>query len=434
MTKNAANNVDGDDDIMTDDDCSRGPYDGLTTLLACVGLAFSWCGTVMLAMLVGTDPDNMFTAPQSKPALYYFLHGGGILSVVSAGFLAAVTGHYGRLCSTARASFWILQAASITWAIIAYDIKDYVSWKAFGATGPVVWLSCILVFAGMNKSIWKKLDPMINLLAYLTAALALYAVAEYKLIDVRFNSGPVLLLVNLAWLSGWSLLTAGKVHGWRLWLRTFPFMAFTVTAVFSQTRSWILMSMLLLTAFFFVKSPYLAKDEETDFIRLKIIASLVIVVLVAAFLFQNELAVSYSMLKDRLYDDTRSGQYWDFFSQVPLSDLILGRGPTGVWFFGDREYQFFDNAFLWMLFIGGLPIAVAYTILVIVPGIKAFCRGATGDDLAASALLLLWGIACLGISTYAHPSLTPYSYLLCLLAGRCHGYLADTERDAEFDE
>lgn len=418
--------------LMTNDDC-WGSHDGLITFFASLGLILSWGSTVIIAMMVGANTGDLFTDPQSKPGIYYLLHAGSIASVTFAGFLAAITGQYERLSRTARTSFWILQVASIIWAIIAYDLKDYVSWKALGATGPVVWLSCILVFAGMTKSAWEKLDPTINLIAYLTAALALYSVAKYKIIDVRSESGPVLLLVNLAWFSGWSLLTAGKAHGWRLWLRTFPFMAFTVTAVFSQTRSWVLMSILLLAALFFVKSPNRIKGEEVEFIRLKIIVSLVIVVLIAGFLFQNELAASYNMLIERLYEDTRSGQYRDFFAQVPLSDLILGRGPTGVWFFGDREYQYFDNAFLWMLFIGGLPIAVAYTILVIIPGIKVVFRGATGDDLVASALLFLWGIACLGISTYTHPSLTPYSYLLLLLAGRCHAYLADTGQDDESD-
>lgn len=431
MKNSATKYVEGDDDLIIQNDCSRGPHDALITLLVCAGLALSWGGTLMIAMIVGTNPEDMFTDPQSKPALYYLLHGGGIVSVLSAGILAAVTGQYGRSSSSARASFWVLQTASIIWAIIAYDLKDYVSWKAFGATGPVVWLSSILVFAGMNKSIWKKLDTTINLIAYLTAALAIYTIAKHKFIDVRFNSGPVLLLVNLAWFAGWSLLTSDRVHGWRLWLRTFPFVAFAFTAVFSQTRSWVLMSILMLVAFFFVKSPSRSRDEEAEFIRLKIFVSLAVVILIAGFLLQNELAASYGILKERISEDSRSGQYREFFAQVPLSDLILGRGPTGTWLFGNREYQYFDNSFLWMAFIGGLPIAISYTVLVIFPGIMALIKGAMGDDAAAASLLLFWGIACLGVSTYSHPSLTPYSYLLCLLAGRCHSYLADNAWDTE---
>ena len=131
-----------------------------------------------------------------------------------------------------------------------------------------------------------------------------------------------------------------------------------------------------------------------------------------------------------MHEDTRTEQYEEFFAQVPLSDLILGRGPNGVWYFAGNEYQYFDNSFLWMAFLGGLPLLISYLVLIIVPGFRAFFRGAKDDDAAASALLILWAIACLGVSTYSHPSLTPYSYFLCLLAGRCHGYLAEA-REAE---
>ncbi len=427
MSQQVNEHAEGCMDYLPDDDEYR--FDGTVSLLASIALIASWCAAMMVALTVGINPDNAYHDPQSKPALYYLLHATGIVSVIGAGMLAAVSGQYRRLCPSAKIAFWTMQTASICWALVTYELKDYLSWKALGATGPLVWLSCILLFAGMKQTIWRLLGSVSTTLSYLTAALAMYAVATHREIDVRFESGPVLIMIVLAWFAGWTLLTSRKATGWRLYVRAFPYIAFLCTAIFTQTRSWILMAILLLTAFLFIRSPSSDEGDEPRFVRGKVILSILALLLVAGVLFQKEVGTAFGMLGERMYDDTRTGQYLEFFDQVPASDLILGRGPNGTWFFGDEEYQYFDNSFVWMAFIGGVPILIPYIILIIVPGFRAYFRGAREDDAAASALLILWGIACLGVSTYSHPSLTPYSYFLCLLAGRCHGYLADDAQD-----
>ncbi len=429
MSKPATEQHEDYADLAPEDDYDVHRFDRAVSLLVSIALIASWCAAVIVALTVGINPDDAYFAPQSKPALYYLFHATGIVSVVGAGMLAAISGQYRRLCLSARIAFCTMQAASICWALIAYDMKDYLSWKALGATGPLVWLSSILLFAGMNRSTWHSLGPVSNALSYLTAVLAMYAIATHREIDVRFESGPVLIMIILAWFAGWTLLTARKTTGWRLCIRVFPYIAFLFTAVFTQTRSWVLMSLLLLVAFLILRSPSDEEGGKIRFIRSKVILSIIALLLVTGLLFQDEFGKAFGMLGERMYDDTRTGQYLEFFDQVPASDLILGRGPNGTWFFGDEEYQYFDNSFVWMAFIGGVPILIPYIILIIVPGFRAYFRGAREDDAAASALLILWGIACLGVSTYSHPSLTPYSYFLCLLAGRCHGYLADDAQD-----
>ena len=283
-------------DILIEDEFCQNQYDRLITFLVAVGLIASWCATAMLAVMIGTNIEDVFVEPQSKPVLYYLFHGGSIVAVVGAGVVAAITGQYERLSKPARIAFWALQATAIIWAIIAYNLKDYLSWKAFGATGPIVWFSCLLIFAGMNRTIWKTIDRVINLISYMTAALALYSVAKYRVIEMRTESGPVLLMVMLAWFAGWTMFTSGKAQGWRLWLRAFPFVAFAITAVFTQTRSWILFAILLLAIFLFVKAPSRSEYEVTRFMRTKVLFSLVIIVLVAGFLFRNEIAASFGML------------------------------------------------------------------------------------------------------------------------------------------
>ncbi len=402
--------------------------DRLVSGLVITGIVGAWLAWVIVAYSTGASPDESFFGPRSKPFVYYIFHAAGIFSVLAAGILAFFKGHYRRLGGITRAAFWFLVITSVTWSLIAYDLDDYLSWQALGSTGPLVWLTSVLIFAGMDRSVWKSLEPVIEVIAYITAVLALFTiVTTYGNLDERWFSAPVQYMVLLIWFGGWTFITAGSRGGWRLFLRCVPFIVFVFTAIVTRTRSWFLMSILLFIVTLFCSRHEEQMEMENRRRRLKVFIAVGVVFLIAGVLLQDPLLHALDAFSERALDDTRSEQYVEFFSQVPLSDLVLGRGPNGTWFWQGEYYQFFDNAYLWMAFIGGLPTLLAYFILVIVPGVRAYVRGASGRDAAAAALIILWGLACSGFSTYISPSLSPYSYLVYLMAGRCLGYLAEKE-------
>jgi hypothetical protein len=141
----------------------------------------------------------------------------------------------------------------------------------------------------------------------------------------------------------------------------------------------------------------------------------------------DTLGDSITGLSGRISEDSRSGQYRAFFRDVPASDLLLGRGPKGTWYWRYAgQYQFFDNGYLWMLFIGGLPILLCYITIVLWPAVQALRRGPKGQDRAAVALVLFWALALTGLSTFALPSLLPAGFLMAFFSGRCHLILAET--------
>jgi O-antigen ligase len=88
------------------------------------------------------------------------------------------------------------------------------------------------------------------------------------------------------------------------------------------------------------------------------------------------------------------------------------------------DYQFFDNGYLWMLFIGGVPTLLCYGAIIVWPAIQAFSRRPRGLDGAAVFLVLTWGVALTGLSTFTLPSVSLNSFLMALWAGRCHVFLA----------
>ena len=399
--------------------------DRLIVALVVIGIIASWGARIFLAQMLGTTEADSIFEPQSKPLLYYALQGIGLGSVIAAGILAGISGEYRKLNRSKRLAFWLLQITNISWAFIAYK-ENIFSFKVLGDTGPFVWLACVLIFAGMNKSIWRLLDPTIRLISYITAAIALYAIiSSHNYLVERFESAYVYYMLILMWFGGWTFLTIGNSYGWRSYLRYFPYIVFIITSIFTRTRSWFLMSIILFITHYFV-----IRRANLRYIISPILVVLFLLTLLGLFLssgfFANNMIVrASSAFLERAYEDTRTYQYQMFFSDVPVTELILGRGPTGTWNWEGREYQYIDNAYIWMAFIGGLPTMVSFFVLIILPGIKAYIRGARGRDAAAAVLLILYGLACTGFSTYSNPSLTPFCYILYLMAGRCLAYIEE---------
>jgi len=397
----------------------------LVPWLVAIGLTGAWVAWVVAAQSIGTSVDEGVVDPGGKPFLYYACHGIGLVAVILAGILAAINGHYRKLDGLTRWAFWMLQITAITWAAAAYSFKDYASFKAFGATGPFVWMSTVLIFAGMDKRIWPVVNKVVPWISDISAILAIVAVVTtHKDLTDRWLSTPVYYMVLLMWFGGWTLLTSSRSRGLKLYLRSIPYIIFSFLTVVTKTRSWLVMSLLLFLSYWFLNKPTTKMKCSEVSHRVKFSAVILIIFFTVGFFLKDPLTRSFADLEERALQDTRTGQYVAFFSDVQVADLLLGRGPNGTWNWNGRDYQYFDNALLWMAFIGGIPTTLSYFVLIILPGIKAFGSG-TAEINSAAALLLLWGLACTGFSTYSNPSLTPYSYLLCLLAGRCLDSFAD---------
>lgn len=407
------------------------PSDGshpLVPYLAAAAILGAWIAWVISAQSVGTTAGEGIVDPGQKPIYYYLCHGAGLMAALAAGGLAARNGQYRRLDPVTRRAFWMLQLTALAWALLTYSIADYISFKAFGATGPFIWFATVLIFAGMDQRIWPVIDKVVFFVAGASALLAIISIlTTHRDITQRWLSTPVYYMVLLMWFGGWTLLSFIRNQTLKESWRILPYIVFILLTIFTRTRSWFVMSIFLLMAFLVLNKPSSKSSTSSLAHRVKSLAIFAAAVLVIGFFLQELLVSSFTAFGDRVLEDTRSGQYIEFFADVPVSDLILGRGPNGTWNWNGRDYQYFDNAVLWMAFIGGIPTAVSYLMVIILPAFRAL--GARSVEVNASCtLLLFWGLACTGFSTYSNPSLTPHSYLLCLLAGRCLNTVAERRR------
>lgn len=392
-------------------------------MLAALGLVASSVEMIVIA----ADTSGVILDLQApKPPFYYYAHGAAILAVIAAGLLAAIVGRLQVLGIGTRTAFLVLAVSAAGWAVATYSLDELFSRAIFGITGPFVWFTLIFLLAGTNRHAWALIDPVIRFLAYATSVLALWTVISSRGSFYYSSqlSEPTQYSIMLMWLGGWTLLSATRLHGWRLAVRAIPYFSLLLAAVFSQARSWTVLSVLLGLVFMIFR----AREQRSVVATVRMVmVSFAAVLAIGLISYGIFLRSAVEGLRGRVDEDTRSSEYSAFFSTVPVSALIFGKGPNGTWYWPDarEDAQFADNGFIWMAFIGGLPTLLSYIVLVLWPGIRVLRLGPHGPDAAAALLLGFWALALMGLSTYTLPSVSMSSYLISLLAGRCHLILAE---------
>jgi hypothetical protein len=396
--------------------------------LVVIGLASAWIAAV-------SPIENSFTTVESngkflmqvvKTPLYYGAHGLAICCVTAAGLMCGLDGRWRLIELGARVAFYVLLLEAFIWAEVGYTTDEILSSKVFGATGPFVWVTLLVVIAGTDRSLWIYIDPTIRILAYASAALAARTLITLNYLSYQGASKYTEYTILLMWLGGWTLLSSIRIRGWQLLPRTLPVICLIPIALCSQSRSLTLLSCLLVILFVVLR----AREKGSMARAMPILITAFVlgcgIALLIYSIVPETANASVNGLNARLAEDTRSGQYTDFFSVVPVSDLLLGRGPNGTWYWtGFGEYQFFDNGYLWMLFIGGVPTLLCYLRIVVWPAMQAISTKPKGDDAAAVCLAIVWGLCLTGLSVFMLPSVGLANYVVLLFVGRCHGLLAE---------
>jgi O-antigen ligase len=124
-------------------------------------------------------------------------------------------------------------------------------------------------------------------------------------------------------------------------------------------------------------------------------------------------------LNERLFHDSRTSQYTQFFQQVPVEGLILGLGPKAAYTYKGRpNFQYIDNQVLYILFKLGLPVLIGYCAVVLWPGLRLLIKPAYQPQRMEGIVFILWILACLGLSIFHGILPNPSNFAIILLAGR----------------
>src|SRR5579872_1429433 len=308
--------------------------------------------------------EQAATTEKQPGLVFYALQGCSLASCLFAGFLALFIGYGRRLSLLARVALATLLFSAIVWFVLSYGPSDIFSAELISltgplsATGPFVWITLLFVLAGMESAAWKIVDSLVHVLSLATAALTVLAMITA---DRSFHwygfSKFIEYTTFLAWMGGYTFLKAKPEWTTKYLVRCIPIIVMFFTSMMNESRSWTIITLLLVicAAIFHGGSKGAAVG-----IRIARAGAALAVLAVLLGLASLLLPQYVQGLADRIDEDTRSNQFEDFFQDVGVHELIAGRGPNGTWFWRlVGEYRFFDNGYLWMLFLGGLPLCLS---------------------------------------------------------------------------
>jgi hypothetical protein len=232
---------------------------------------------------------------------------------------------------------------------------------------------------------------------------------------------PQIINTNvLFWFGVFLLLEPGNSSRGSSPVRLLPLAVCLLLALFTQSRGWTLLCILTMGSRLFGTTGSTNSGSTKRTPSWWQLAWFMILIAAGGWFLEERLSPALSGLKERLTEDSRSGEYVIFFSQIKIEDLILGKGPQASYDREEEKSQFLDNQFLWILFIGGLPALLCYSSLVLWPGVRPFLLRQASRNRGLGIILILWGLAMVGASTYFNIGTSVENFLIILVAGKCH--------------
>lgn len=394
----------------------------LPVLLTAVGMVAS---TVALWLYVQALPAfvkrDLFDYIQvEKPPLYYVAHGVEILCVCGAGLIALNRAQH-HLLRRYGLRFLLFLFAGALMAVRGYSWSAALSAQIFASTGPFMCIVSVLVFVGAHPGNWRLLDKLFLWMAITYSAFALVGILGVQ----SANRWEAVLAFQqflnvLYWPATWMLLRPGSRRSPWGWLSYVPVAVYGVGSILTQTRLNWMMLFAALAAY-----GYVQRRRHTSMApRLILVGGLGLWLI----LFSTEhlsnakyvqtLQASVDAFFNRMDEDTRSGELIEFFANVQISELLLGRGSFATWNWGGSEWSGTDVGYLSLLFYGGVPLLLTYVVVHIAPAFGATTRPQSEWQRTCGAIVLLWALRMFSSS---YPSLTIEYYPLLLCMGGCLG-------------
>lgn len=280
------------------------------------------------------------------------------------------------------------------------DTKGIGPWIAFG-----------LIFMGYDDkryALFKKfLFLSIGVLAfYVLLNLFEFGVGAYR---GQALSKYRIYATNLVWITPFIFLVLKNKPKLR-WLRIFAISIGIISALITLTRSFLLIYILVLLFDFAFSKKKIYYVIGGSFLAILFIYSLINL---------DWFSTSFDLLVQRGINDTRTNQLFQFLGQVNFFDLIVGTGYESSWNFAGQQYGHLDNQWLLLLWWAGLVPALGYFYLTFIIPIKMFLRkGQDYETRVEAFVLVLWALACAGLSIYTTMAVDFYFFIVCVIQGR----------------
>ena len=287
--------------------------------------------------------------------------------------------------------------------------------------GSIPTTLCLIPLFFLYGSARGVREQIKNLSAFLTigflAITVISSIQTYGSLGygVRILSSPAKDSLSVAMLSLWVYVfadTANNVRKREYYFKIILISIATVCSIAIISRSWTIQCFILLVAYMLVSS-----EDSTQFTRvIKISIVVGVLLLVLSLNFENLI----NSLLGRVGEDTRSGQYEQFFSQVKMTSLIFGNGMNATYKFNGQKYSYFDNQIIFTSFHYGIVsffVLAIFLLRVILCRVKDCYNNIMRKELVQKKIVTVLLVAALcGLSVYLKYDWTvPWALILIYL-------------------
>jgi hypothetical protein len=369
---------------------------------------------------IDENTDALFGDPsisEDKGTEYYVYHSVEIVSLLTAGAISFYLYRPGDR-SYAKSCFVLLMLAAGVMTVRGYTTSELLSSELVGMTGPVPFAVSLLAFFSAVPRNWRFLRWVYTAWAA-AGSVFVVAMALSTPMDNRLQAVGALRnhLNALLFPAAWLVLDRQSTRTWVRFARWLPLAVFTGGSILVQTRLNFVMILTVLGAYFY-------SERKSRGLLVRVFVSIIFCALVLGegvlvfsdFQFGQKVVNLTNQFRDRMDEDTRTGQLQEFFADVSPSELVLGRGSRAYWIWGGHRWDSaVDLGYLSLLFFGGLPLLITYCLFHLLPAFQSLRHSVSGIQSTCALVTLLWVIRMFSSS---YPGLSAdYCFVLFCVGG-----------------
>lgn len=304
-----------------------------------------------------------------------------------------------RLAARLRWVVFFLTLLSIFWTIHSFLTVPGYSLGTLDGTAKTIWICLLGLYLGYDESSWLRVKKIVPFLAVLYMGLT-FAYVVY----IRFNGmwrqqtkqAPYWMTYSTAiWLLAYLVFcyeNKHKIDNYRLLslliMNTF-IIAFTIS------RGWMLQTVFMMVLF-------ITSSSSSRKAKRRLIFLLIAILGIGTYVLRDEISLYFaSYVSKFLTASSRESQYLSFFSQVPISDLILGKGEYASYTYRNvQNYIYIDNSYLYYAFHFGILYALLILGMEIKEGLSILKVSMNNQDRKIGYILIMWIAALSGASVF----------------------------------
>ena len=293
------------------------------------------------------------------------------------------------------------------------DAKVFTPYDLRCDFGAITVLAYGLIFVGYDPKAWAYSRYTFTCLSYLTVFAVIPKLPGLMTLSPELQRLYFTKFISILALIACSpIITVNRnINLYTLAYRSVPLLFLLLLSFLTISRGWIVLSSVCVV---FIMWYYKAVLKHYV---VQLVYAFGITGLVLFLLFHETVGQTFTILLDRIQDDTRSNQYEALLSQIDLSSLIFGGGLFTKYTFFGIDYGHFDNQFVTMIFKMGLFFVIGYMYLMVYPALRSIQHRAYSGDVYDVMSILVHLFACLGLSVFYSLSLSLPVIVVAMCAG-----------------